>query len=70
MLTLQYVRTDMSPQGTLTVEEAASGIVKVTLDPKTENGEFYSVSPSPIVILMNSGMVLNILGNLAFWISQ
>ena len=30
--------------GILTVEEAATGIVKVTLNPKTENGEFYQVS--------------------------
>jgi len=49
ILTLQYVKTDMSPQGTLGVEEVATGIVKVTLDSKTESGEFYQVSPLPII---------------------
>jgi hypothetical protein len=31
----------MSPQGALTVDEIASGILKVTFDSATENGEFY-----------------------------
>ena len=42
-LTLQYVRTDMSPEGILSVEESAIGIAKVTFDSATENGEFYQV---------------------------
>jgi len=63
MLTLQYVRTDMSPGGNLTVEESAPGIVKISLDPKAENGEFYSVSARLTSILINSGMVANIHGD-------
>jgi hypothetical protein len=33
----------MSPQGVLSVEEVATGIVKLVFDPNTENGEFYQV---------------------------
>ena len=33
----------MSPQGVLSVEECATGIVNVTFDPAAENGEFYQV---------------------------
>jgi len=36
----------MSPMGDLTVEESSSGIIKVTLDPKIESGEFYQVCVS------------------------
>jgi len=64
VLTLQYVHTDMSPQGELSVEESSTGIVKVSLDPKAENGEFYSVSARLTSILINSGMVPNIRGEL------
>ena len=35
----------MSPQGILSVEEVATGIVKLLFDPNTENGEFYQVHP-------------------------
>ena len=40
---VKYVKTDMSPQGVLSVEECATGIVNVTFHPATENGEFYQV---------------------------
>jgi hypothetical protein len=40
---VKYVKTDMSPQGVLSVEECTTGIVNVTFDPATENGEFYQV---------------------------
>jgi hypothetical protein len=40
---VKYVKTNMSPQGVLSVEECATGIVNVTFDPATENGEFYQV---------------------------
>ena len=40
---VKYVKTDMSPQGVLSVEECATGIVNVTFNPTTENGEFYQV---------------------------
>jgi len=33
----------MSPQGVLSVEECATGIVNVAFDAATENGEFYQV---------------------------
>ena len=33
----------MNPEGTLSVEECATGIVKVAFDANTENGEFYQV---------------------------
>ena len=63
VLTLQYVHTDMSPGGELTVEESSAGVVKVSLNPKAENGEFYSVSARLTSILINSGMVPNIRGD-------
>jgi hypothetical protein len=33
----------MSPQGVLSVEEVATGIIKLVFDSETENGEFYQV---------------------------
>jgi ribosomal 30S subunit maturation factor RimM len=46
----------MSPNGEITVEESSTGIVKVTLDPKLENGEFYQVK-------LMSHAVLRIVGH-------
>ena len=47
----------MSPQGVLSVEECATGIVNVTFDPATENGEFYQVqNPGKIAADNSSGM--------------
>jgi len=47
----------MSPQGVLSVEESATGIVNVTIDPATENGEFYQVqNPRKIAADNSSGM--------------
>ena len=33
----------MNPNGTLSSDDSASGIIKVAFDPATENGEFYQV---------------------------
>jgi hypothetical protein len=35
----------MSPQGTISVDESSSGIIKVTLDSETKSAEFYNVLP-------------------------
>lgn len=53
----------MNPQGTLSTNESASGIVKVSFDPATENGEFYQVHFLAETKLTVSGTEASIRGN-------